>query len=153
MPPVVAQSGHGMSIAVNSVATPLVFTEIASVDNDIVFGFMRGETEVTPHSARIDHWVTDGRMQRDAIPFSVTYVVGTATQDAILDAFLDKVTLGYRLRGPGVTDSSDELIISGEVTNFKRTNPARSGAQRADFTLRPSGPMWWRGELIDGFTD
>ena len=153
MPPVVAQSGHGMSIAVNSIASPLIFTEVASVQNDITLGISRGETEITPHSARIDHWVVDGRMMRDEIPMNVTYVVGEATHDLLAEAAFNGTVLGYRFRGPGVTDATDEWIVSGAIKAFKRTNPARTGAQTADFTLRPSGPMWWQGELIDGFLD
>jgi hypothetical protein len=143
----IAVSGHGATIAVelDPTGSPGNFTVIAELNGDLTgLGLSRPETEVTPHQDTIDSWVT-GSLMREPWTFTVNYIYGNNTHEALRDAILGRTRTGFRFRGPDGTDDTDEIIASGEVTNWNETNPVREGARSAEVTLRMSKAM-----IIDG---
>jgi hypothetical protein len=144
-----AVSGHGATIAIElDIITPGVFTVVAELNGDITWpGLNRPETEVTPHQDTIDSFVT-GRLGREALSFSVNYVFDDPTHDHLtgLQAkIIDNEFFGVRLRGPGGSTNSDEIIASGHVTAVNHMDPVREGARSAQVTIRLS-----KRQKIDG---
>jgi hypothetical protein len=128
--------------------SPGDFTVIAELNGDITFPELsRGETEVTPHQDNIDSWVL-GILRRGPLSFSVNWIFDDGTHDhltGLLKSIKDNQVRGYRLRGPGGTDDTDEWLASGQVQAVTQTNPVREGARTSDVTVRLSGPM-----IVDG---
>ncbi len=145
-----AVSGHGALIAVEPDPSGAqgTFQTIGELNGDIPRPEMsRGESEVTPHNDNIDSWVF-GVLRRGPLTFSVNFIFDDAEHDhltGLYDAIITNERRGYRLRGPGGSDSSDEWICSGNVQAITPTDPVREGARTADVTIRMSGPM-----IIDG---
>lgn len=147
-----AVAGHGALIAMelDPSGAQGTFTTIAELNGDITFPELsRAEEEVTPHDDTIDGWVT-GVLTRGPLTFSVNFIFDDQTHDhaeGLYEAIINNEQRGFRLRGPGGSDSSDEWICSGFVQAMTQTNPVRSGARTADVTIRMNGPM-----IIDGVT-
>lgn len=145
-----AVSGHGATIAMelDPSGSPGSFTTIAELNGDIMPpGLNRPETEVTPHQDTIDSWVT-GRLGREAVTFSVNFIFNDQTHDhstGLQSMIINKTRFGLRFLGPSGTTDTDEIIASGEVTNFQPTAPVREGARTADVTVRLS-----KAQKIDG---
>jgi hypothetical protein len=145
-----AVAGHGATIAMEQdpVSLPGQFTTIAELNGDIAFPELsRGETEVTPHQDNMDSWVL-GVPRRGPLTFGVNWIFDDATHDhltGLLKAFIENQTRGFRVRGPGGTENTDEWIMSGKIQAVTQTSPVREGARTSDVTVRMSGPM-----IIDG---
>lgn len=150
------QSGHGTTIAIelDPTAQPGIFTTIAQLNGDITWGFSRPEEDVTGHEFDIDTWVL-GVFSRDSLVFTVNYIFDDPTHSSsisdsshgLLSKLRTRDCFGYRLRGPGGSDSVDEWIASGQVQLFNVTSPVRVGARTAECSIRASGPMMFDGEL------
>lgn len=146
-----ARAGHGATIAMEQDPTgaPGVFTTIGELNGDITFPELsRPETDVTPHQDNIDSWVL-GVPTRGPLSGSVNYIFDDPTHDhltGMIKAFQDNEVRGFRIRGPGGSADTDEWIASGQFqTVGPITNPVRTGARTANFSIRLSGPM-----IIDG---
>jgi hypothetical protein len=121
------------------------FTVIAELNGDINEpGLNRPWTETTPHQDTIDSGVT-GRLGREPLTFSINYIFDDSTHVALRDAIIDNTFTGFRIRGPGGTPNSDEIIASGFVTNLSVTNPVREGARSAEVTVQLS-----KAQKVDG---
>ena len=148
--PTLATAGHGASIGMelDPTGSPGTFTAIAELNGDIQWpGLGRGEAEATGHDHNIDYWVS-GSLRREPFTFSMNFVYNHGTHDHLTglhDAVISNETRGFRLRGPGGTDDTDEWICSGFVTNIQQTSPVREGVRTADVTIRMTGP-----QIIDG---
>lgn len=142
-----AVSGHGATIAMelDPVGTPGVFTVVAELNGDIQEpGLQRPWTETTPHQDTIDSGVT-GRLGRDALTFTVNWIFDDTTHVGLRDAIIDNTFTGFRVRGPGGTVDTDEIIASGHVTNIRVTNPVREGARSGEIEVRLS-----KAQKVDG---
>ena len=135
-----ASSGHGATIAIEEdpSGSPAVFTTVAELNGDITWpGLNRPSDEVTPHQDTIDSHVT-GRLGREPLQFSTNYVFDDGTHDHLtgLQAhILNNTFFGVRLRGPGGTTDTDEIIASGHVTAVTHIDPVRQGARSMQVTI------------------
>lgn len=145
----IAVAGHGATLAIelDPVGAPGVFTTIAELNGDLTgLGLSRPVTETTPHEDDIDSHVT-GVLKREPWSFTVNYIHANTTHDALREAILTQLRMGFRFRGPGGTDNTDEIIASGEVTAWNETNPVREGARTAEVTAVMSKAMKVDGVL------
>lgn len=142
-----AVSGHGATIAMelDPVGAQGAFTVIAELNGDINEpGLNRPWTETTPHQDTIDSGVT-GRLGREPLSFTVNWIFDDETHVALRDAIVDNVFTGFRIRGPGGSANTDEIVASGFVTNIGVTNPVREGARSAEVTIQLS-----KAQKVDG---
>lgn len=147
-----AISGHGALLAMEKDpgGSPGVFTTVAELNSDLGVGANRPETEATPHNDTIDSWVF-GVLRREPWSFTVNFLFDDDTHDhltGLQKLLYDGTTFGMRFRGPGSTGPTDEIIVSGQVTNMMQTNPVREGIRTAEVTFRPSGLMSVDGVAI-----
>ena len=148
-----AIAGHGALIAMEVDGDAAgTFTTVGELNGDINMGALtRPETEVTTHQDTIDQWI-QGRLGRDAITWSVNFIFDDETHDhltGLRKRIIDGDIFGLRVRGPNGTTDTDEIIVSGFLTNVGlSTNPVREGARTADVTFRPSKQMKIDGVLI-----
>lgn len=144
-----AERGHGITLAYEAdpVGAAGVFTTIGEFVGDLPIEFTRTETETTVHNENIDMYVT-GVLRRNTWAIMVNYEHGNATHTGLRDHILNGTPFGLRWRGPEITDSTDEIIVSGELTSWKRTTPVREGVQAGEGTFRPSGLMKVDGDII-----
>lgn len=142
-----AQAGHGTLIAVE--LTPGgAFTTIAELNADINYPTLsRGEAEATPHNDTIDTYRL-GVIKREPFSFGVNHLFANQTHDSttgLLKMMLDGLERGWRIRGPGITNSTDEWIISGAVQSISQVAPVREGIRTSEVTVRASGKMMING--------
>ena len=148
-----ALSSHGIEIAMelDVSGSAGTFTAIAELLDFEWPEVSRPTTEVTAHADKIDYYVV-GRLMRGPITFDVNLLYAGATHEHATGGLYKKIfdgeLTGYRIRGPGGTDDTDEWILSGFVTNIGgRSAAAREGSIGASITIQPSGDM-----IIDGAT-
>lgn len=142
-----AEVGHGASIAMElAPVVSGVFTNVGELGGDISWPSLSvPESNATAHNDNIDFW-KPGVLQREALTFTVNYVNGDSVHQEFIAAVLDKVTRGFRLRGPNGSEGVDEWIASGFVQNIGPiVHPVREGIRTAQVTVRFSGPM-----IVDG---
>lgn len=139
-----AVSGHNSTIAVELGTPPVsgTFTNINELRGDLPgLSGSRDETNVTPHGEDIDSWVT-GYITRNPLTFSLNYVPGDATHTALRASWLATTVAnrrrGWRFWGPTGSAGVDEVIASGEITNWEDTSPEGSGVRTANITVRMS---------------
>lgn len=139
-----AVSGHNSTIAVELGTPPVsgVFTVINELRGDLPgLSGSRDETNATPHGEDIDSWVT-GPITRNPLTFSLNYVPGDATHVALRAAWLATTVAnrrrGWRFWGPSGADGVDEVIGSGEITNWEDVSPEGAGIRTANLTVRLS---------------
>lgn len=142
-----AVSGHGATIAMelDPVGAQGTFTVIAELNGDINEpGLNRPWTETTPHQDTIDSGVT-GRLGREPLSFTVNWIFDDTSHVALRDAIIENTFTGFRIRGPGGSANTDEIIASGFVTNIGVMNPVREGARSAEVTVQLS-----KAQKVDG---
>lgn len=145
-----AVAGHGATIAIELLpaGSPGVFTVIAELNGDITWpGLSRSMTEVTPHQDDIDSYVA-GRLGRESLSFSTNYIFNDTTHDhltGLQKKIISNELFGVRLRGPGGTANTDEVIASGRVESIGHVDPVREGARTADVSIKLT-----KGQKIDG---
>jgi hypothetical protein len=148
MPP---EAGHGalLSMELDPVSSPGVFTTIAQLNSDIPIGATHDSTEITPHNERMSRSQTSKVIKRDPWTFDVNYIHADTTHDGLRDAFYadPPTTFGMKFLGPSGS-AGDAIITSGEVISWKLTHPVRSGPRMANVSFQPSGPQSVDGTII-----
>jgi hypothetical protein len=139
-----AVSGHNATIYVELGTPPVsgTFTLIPELRGDLPgLSGSRDETNTTPHGEDIDSWVT-GPIVRAPLTFNLNYVPGDATHTALRAAWLATTVVnrrrGWRFWGPSGSAGVDEVIASGEITNWVDTSPEGAGVRTASITVRLS---------------
>lgn len=146
-----AINGHGALIAMEKDGDPAgTFTTIAELNGPIARPELSRESEeITPHQDTISSHVFAGRILVGPITFSMNYIFNGGTHDhltGLQKRLLDGDTFGLRIRGPSGAASSDEWIMSGQITSFGGDeSPVRTGARTVSCTFQPSGAV-----IIDG---
>lgn len=144
-------TGHGALIAieVDPTGAPDVYQTVGDLTSDITQKWTLGGTENTPHNLSASTYEPDAVMELDELSIEVNYRYGNvgAYHMTLRNHFLNKRTFKLRLRGPGGTTNSDEVIYSGYLSSWQESNPRKTGSRKATGMFRPSGPF-----IVDGVT-
>lgn len=147
-----ASSGHGALLwyEPDPDLAPNVWQVVAEINGDLKFGVSRPVSgNLAPHNRGIDEYVT-GSIVRDLVECTLNHVFGDNSHDEITEFLRLNKTTGWKGTGPDDPDTGDptnEWIMSGKVTMFSITYPAREGASSTNFAMRPSGPYYYNGQL------
>lgn len=150
MPGTVPVAGHASIIAieVDPVAAAGIFNTVPEVTSSLDYDSMREETEITPHAAGVDSYITSQVLKRGDLSLEMTYKWANEVHVAMHDHYHDHVTFGMMLIGPdGSAPSSDVVIQSGELKSWKQAGPARNGEYKVTAAFRASGPFKKNGVL------
>lgn len=145
--PQVALSAHGTIIQRAPAATPTTFTTIGELGDITMPGLMRNEFDGTPHNRDIDTWVM-GVLRREAITFPINFNTTDPSHDhltGLYKAIIDNSYDGYKISMPAA--DTGVWVLSGFVRNIAPLAPV-DGIQRANVTIRPSGPFTLNGVVI-----
>lgn len=142
------EAGHNATIAVE-LGTPAVsgvFTVIPELMADLKgLSATRDWTQITPHGSTIDQGVS-GPIMRNASSFTLNYNPDNATHTGLRAAFLAATKAnrnrGWRFWGPSGAAGTDEVIQSGEITEWDDTAPEGAGVRQVAITVRFTGPAW-----------
>jgi hypothetical protein len=143
-----AESGHNSTIAWESATvtngiigapTGGVFTAIPELQGDLKgFSGSREVTATTPHGEDIDSKVT-GPISRNASQFTINFNPTNAVHLALRAAFLATTVAlrrrGWRFWGPNGSAGVDEVIQSGEITEWDDTSPEGAGIRQVTISV------------------
>lgn len=148
-----AGSGHGISLAYEAPdeSGDIVggtFTTVGQLVSDLPDELSRAYDGTTPHDATINEGIFSNVLTRAAWDIQVNYDHGSAAHKGLRTHLINNKEFGFRLRGPLVTDSSDEVIVSGKLLSWRRANPVRQGARSGQGSFQPVGRMKIDGVLV-----
>jgi hypothetical protein len=139
-----AISAHGTVISRQPNATG-VYTDIAEVGDLTPPSMGRNSSEVSTHNDDIDSYIS-GILRRGEVTFPINLVFDNPTHDhltGLYHSLINHQKDGWKITWPDGT----EMIFIGWITNIAPHAPV-DGAQTADITIRPSGPMTFAGVAV-----
>lgn len=149
---IAATSGHGVKIAIEPWANPIVsgvFTAVAELTGDVGWPtWNRNKTDTTSHDGDIDTYVT-GPLKRQPKAWDLNFVYNSPTHDHLTGFYKHQAMgsfFGVRIWDAGGSALHQEWILSGFVENIDRVSQMQ-GVKKATITFQPSGP-----QIIDGVT-
>lgn len=143
------EAGHGIELAYEADPTgsPGTFTVVGELVSDLPDELTRPWSDITAHNHTINRGIS-GVLMRSAWAITVNYNHGDTSHVGLRSHLTGQVAFGMRLRGPGVTTSADEIIVSGELVSWSRANPVREGVRAGQGSFQPSGPMSIDGVIV-----
>jgi hypothetical protein len=142
-----AISSHGTIIERAPVATPAVFTPIAELGDLTPIGVSRNTEDASTQNDDIDDYVA-GIMRRPEVTFPINFLAAEPTHDhltGLYHSIINKAKDYFRI----VTPDGWTWKFRAFVVNITPQAPM-DGLQRAEVTLRPTGPMQVQGVDVGG---
>ena len=142
-----AISSHGTVIERAPVATPGVFTQIAELGDLTPIGVMRNTTDASTQNDDIDDHVA-GILRRPEVTFPINFLATEATHDHLTGlyyAIINNSKDEYKITTPDGWEWKFRAFVVGITPEAPL-----DGLQRAEVTLRPTGPMQIEGVDVGG---
>lgn len=145
-------SGHNAVIAMEKDGDAAgTFTDIATLTSPLPFEMFRDTSEQTAHGQTIDRHLFSPVMKRRPLRFSGTLDYDEATHDfatGLGKRYTDGDTFGLLYKGPDWVSGTDEIIVSGALTNYSRNAEMGAGPYTFEAEFQPSGAMKIDGSAV-----
>ena len=143
-------SGHGYSVEVehDPDGSPDDYVPVGGLDVEVVDEMTREYTASMPHNVGVDGGIVSNIISRPDQTFENNYKPGDPVHDGIIrEHFRLNRLFKVRRRAAGGTSGSDEIIESGKVISYRRSNPNGAGKRVLTWVFRPIGEF-----IVDGVT-
>lgn len=162
-----AKAGHAGQLAIEAndgagaVTAAGTFAVVAGINADIPLPQTRNTSDGSAHGDTIDSTIVSALRRRGGVSVSGNLLVNAGTQDAAtgleahyrgVPASGEATVFGMQFQGPDfVLDTTDDIVMSGALTQFDRNSPFDANPYAFTFTFMPSGPFKQDG-AITGIT-